>query len=123
MTQRGESNTGAYGVDRLKAVVGDDTELMAQVASAFLQVRPGLQVRLRGAAAAADAKAVADAAHELKGMAGMIGAERLALAAKTLEHAGRGGDRAVFTDPALLAELDAQWEQVTRALEAIAPRS
>jgi HPt (histidine-containing phosphotransfer) domain-containing protein len=122
MTRGGGSDAGAYGVDRLKGVVGDDDQLAAQVAGAFLQVRPELQARLRDAAAAADAAAFAGAAHELKGMAGMIGAERLALAAKTLEQAAKGGNRAAFTDPALLAELADEWERVARVLEAIVPR-
>jgi len=122
MTAVDESGGGAYGVDRLRATIGDDDELLAQVASTFLQVRTGLRARLRDAATVADAAALARAAHELKGMAGMIGAERLSLAAKTLELAGRGGNRAAYTDPALLAELDDEWERVARALEAIAPR-
>jgi HPt (histidine-containing phosphotransfer) domain-containing protein len=123
MTRGSESDAGAYGVDRLKATVGDDDQLAAQVAGAFLQVGPGLHARLRDAATAADAAAFASAAHELKGMAGMIGAERLALAAKTLEQAAKGGNRAAFTDPALLAQLDEEWERVTRVLEAIVPRN
>jgi HPt (histidine-containing phosphotransfer) domain-containing protein len=122
MTGVDGSGGGAYGVDQLLATIGNDNELAAQVASTFLQVRAELRARLRAAAAAEDAVALTNAAHELKGMAAMIGAERLSLAAKTLEQAGRGGNRAAFTDAALLAGLDDEWGRVARVLEALTPR-
>ena len=114
-----DAAAGDYSAAVLRATIGDDAELAAQVAGAFLQVRPDLNARLRSAVAAADATAVANSAHELKGMAAMIGAERLAQSAKALEHAGRAGDRGVFADSGRLARLEDEWERVARVLQAL----
>ena len=119
----GESIDGEFSATALTATIGDDAELIASVAGAFLQVRDDLRVRLNGAVAAADADAVTHAAHELKGMAGMIGASRLAQAARSLEMAGRAGDRAALADPDRLASLEVEWERVARVLQSLLPPS
>ncbi len=117
----GESIEGEFSATALTATIGDDAELIASVAGAFLHVRDDLRARLKGAVAVADADAVTHAAHELKGMAGMIGASRLAQAAKALEMAGRAGDRAALTDTERLARLEVEWDRVARVLQSLLP--
>jgi HPt (histidine-containing phosphotransfer) domain-containing protein len=112
---------GDFTAAVLMATIGDDAELAAGVASVFLQVHDDLHARLRRAVGSADADAVTRAAHELKGMAGMIGASRLAQAAKALEAAGRAGDRAALADAGRLASLEVEWDRVARALRVLVP--
>lgn len=121
MTQAGESMSDEYSVDMLTAVTGAEGELAVQVASAFLTVCPDLRERLRAAVASGDAARVVAAAHELKGMAAMIGAERLSLAAKALEMAGRNGERESYTDTAQLARVEEEWARVAESLQTLMP--
>jgi len=120
----GEPKKEAYSVDQLKAVLGDDSdELAAQIAAAFMTVRDDLQRRLRTAVTAADATAVAAAAHELKGMSAMIGAAQLSMAALTLEEAARTGDRTVYADATRLQAIESRWDQVAQVLQPLLDRA
>jgi len=121
MTQADEAMGNEYSLDMLTAATGAEGELAVQVASTFLRVGPDLRERLHAAVAGADANGVVAAAHELKGMAAMIGAERLSLAAKALEMAGRNGEREFYSDPAPLARIEDEWVCVADTLKALTP--
>jgi HPt (histidine-containing phosphotransfer) domain-containing protein len=68
---------------------------------------------LRRALAVADHKALADAAHELKGSAGTIGAVRVAELCRQLENSARVGVPPEFE---LVDELEVELERANQAL-------
>jgi HPt (histidine-containing phosphotransfer) domain-containing protein len=97
-----------YEIDHLLAVVEQDDELARLVAAQFLALGDSLPERLHAALAACEATAAARVAHEIKGMAAMLGAERLAAAASAVESG------AVTAPP--LAALQEEWRRVGRRL-------
>ncbi len=110
-----------FTLDALKERIGNDMDLAAQIAVAFLQVRGDLGARMRSALAEGDAARISDTAHELKGMAATIGAERLALAAKEIEMAARAADPGVYADPARQRFVEEEWTRVADTLAAVVP--
>ena len=115
-------DAAAFTLEAMKAAIGGDTAFIKQVASAFLEVRPGIAQRLRAAIAAGDPRAAAEAAHELKGMSAMLGAARLAATAAQLEQRARAGDAAALTERALIDDLEGEWHGVTALLQGVADK-
>ncbi len=79
-------------LERLRATVGDDT--FAELVKEFLRDSRRLEQALRDAVAAKDVEAARVSAHELKGLAVLFGAEKLAkLCTKTdLEKASQAAE-------------------------------
>ena len=78
----------------LLATVGGTTSLLAEVVAVFLADAPAMIERLREAARAGDADAVAAAAHALKGSVGLFTEGTAFSSARHLEQIARGGDLA-----------------------------
>lgn len=113
------SGSDAFSREVLKAAVAGNQMLAERVAGAFLTIKPELQSRLSDALTARDLDTAARAVHELRGMAGVMGARRLALAAAAVETG------AADAAPEQLAELQAnlavEWEAVAMVLAAPSP--
>jgi HPt (histidine-containing phosphotransfer) domain-containing protein len=112
-----------FSADALQRAVGGNVELARRVAEAFLRIRPELQARLTGAVRAQDLSAARRAAHELRGMAGMMGAKQLAQTATAIEArtADPQADWASGDAAVLLRDLNTEWEAVVRVLGPLAP--
>ena len=108
------SEGNAFSVDVLRAAVAGNHNLAERVALAFIKIKPELQSRLSDALRARDLPTASRAAHELRGMAGMMGAQQLAQAAAAVEavaHQTQGDGLAQ-----LQANLHAEWDAVAAAL-------
>jgi histidine phosphotransfer protein HptB len=95
----------------------DDGALFNELVEIFLRDTP---LRLRDievALAAGDAIGASRAAHSIKGSGANFGAVRLTAVALQLEQLGKAGDLAAL--PPLRAALDAEFDQVRLALEAL----
>ncbi len=90
----------AEALDRLDG----DEDLLRETLEIFLECVPQMFQDLSSASSAADAQALGNAAHALKGVAANIGAERVRGLAERLERMGR--DETLSDVPNLLAELD-----------------
>ncbi len=97
-------------IAHLLEMVGHDDALARRVAECFLALGNSLPQRLAAALAADQAAAAAQVAHEIKGMAAMLGAQRLAAAAAALEEPARR------SQPPPLAALREEWQRVGRCL-------
>lgn len=82
---------------------GDDEEMLAELLDLLCSSSADDLAKIKAAMAAADAAAMGDAAHSIKGAAASLGVEQLAILAETIEKAGRAGDLdgAVMLVPAL----------------------
>ncbi len=89
-------------------------EAMAELAQLFRTTGQEAVARLRGLADQGGLAEAAQAAHDLKGMAGYWGAERLAHHAQALEQAARDGDLVRLR--ALCAGLDGLWQDTMAAV-------
>ncbi|WP_226427660.1 PAS domain S-box protein [Xanthomonas sp. MWU16-30325] len=78
-------------LDAVLARFGQNRALLARMLDTFDTDRHAMLECLQTALADNDAAACADAAHVLKGTSATLGADRLALAASTLEQDARGG--------------------------------
>lgn len=103
-----------FRLDDLRTAVGGDNALAGRVAVAFINVKVELRDRLTKAARGRDATTLASAAHELKGMASMIGARQLAALAAQLDARARAGD--VGDAESTLSLIEKEWDAVARAL-------
>jgi two-component system sensor histidine kinase/response regulator len=104
-------------VDELLARVWGDRNFMARLVDIFLDELPGRLQAIRAAAAGADATALFDAAHALKGAALNLAAREVAEASQVLEALGREGG-ADGSTPAL-ERLEAAGKRVVLVLEAL----
>ena len=91
-----------------------DEGFLAKLLKTFLDSASGLRVRIRDGAAAADADAVARAAHQLKSSSAQVGAVRLSAVCKDLEAHARAGSLAEVT--ALLESFELEFEVACEAL-------
>lgn len=99
----------------LHVAVGAD--LVVELADIFLSDIPQRLAELRQALGAQDAASFAYVAHTLKGSCGNIGAAHLADLCDALQTAGRASD--LTNADQILAELEAEVEQVSAQLRAI----
>jgi HPt (histidine-containing phosphotransfer) domain-containing protein len=97
-----------YTTDHLLAAVEHDDVLARMVAGQFLALGENLPERLAVALAARDTSAASRLAHEIKGMAAMLGAQRLASAAHAIER-----EVLPASPPTVLLE---EWRRVSRRL-------
>lgn len=93
---------------------GDDEELLAELLDLLRTSAADDLERIKAAAAAGKAGAVADAAHNTKGAAASLGVDSLRRVAHALEEAGRSGNlAAVEPDIAAMAGLIAQLRTIS----------
>ena len=78
----------AVALERL----GDDEELLTELAEVYLDDQDSMMDGLRAAVEAGDAEELARAAHKLKGAASNFCADATVAAALSLEEMGRNGD-------------------------------
>jgi HPt (histidine-containing phosphotransfer) domain-containing protein len=95
--------------------LGDDEELLRELAELFLGDCPKLLQRVAEAVRSGDAEAVRKAAHTLKGSVSNFGAADASRLARQLEEMGRAGDLALSEKTA--AELEAAVQQLRQSLE------
>lgn len=108
------SQGNAFSLDVLRAAISGNHGLAERVAHAFLKIKPELQSRLADALRTSDLQTAARAAHELHGMASIMGATQLAVAAAAME----ASVNSVAADglAQLQANLLAEWDAVVTAL-------
>lgn len=104
------TDASAYEQADMLAAVEGDVQIARLAAQQFLAQGEALPDRLRAALEAGDAVQVARLAHEIKGMASMLGANALAAQAAALEGAPHGL-QAADAEP-----LRREWRAVARVL-------
>jgi PAS domain S-box-containing protein len=99
---------GAGVVDWATALgrVGNDVELLQELARVFLEECPGWMAELRRALAGGDAAGVRRLAHTVKGSLGQFGARTAFDAAQRLEMMGRDGILAVAEEACVVLEAE-----------------
>jgi PAS domain S-box-containing protein len=102
--------------DRRRAleIAGDDVDVFHDLRQSFGEHALAMLARMRSAAEAADADALARAAHSLKGAAGSLALERLAHVAGKVEDRAWGGD--VTDAAASVREVEHELAEGIRAL-------
>lgn len=76
----------------LNNVTQGDDELLADLATMFVQFLPDMEARLRLAVESDDADTLRETAHQLRGRAGYFAAGSVVDLASKLEHNGRRGE-------------------------------
>jgi len=112
------ARAAVFDRDRALEGVGDDSELLKELARIFLEDGPRTLEKLRRAVEDGTAEQVAEAAHALKGSAGVFSAGPAVRAARALERAGRSGD--LVAAPELLSVAENEVRRLVLALEALA---
>jgi CheY-like chemotaxis protein/HPt (histidine-containing phosphotransfer) domain-containing protein len=84
-------------VNVLKALVGDDQDIVREFIQDFRNSTAKITLELRAAAAAKQVMAVVAAAHKLKSAARAVGACALGELCEAIEEKGRAGDSDAFT--------------------------
>ncbi|HYE74386.1 MAG TPA: Hpt domain-containing protein [Blastocatellia bacterium] len=111
------------GIDRQAALelVGEDEELLAELAEIFLETLPEYLTQLREALAKSESHPLERAAHALKGSVGNFCAQRAAQAAFRLEQIGRSGDLSQAADA--LTVLETELKFVVSDLESLSAQA
>jgi PAS domain S-box-containing protein len=112
------SGNGVFDRVRALAAVGEDPELLRELAGIFLQEFPGIFQDIRAAVARGDATGLKCAAHSLKGSVDNFAAAAAFTAALRLEMMGRDGKLA--DAPSALADLERELNRLMPALAALA---
>jgi HPt (histidine-containing phosphotransfer) domain-containing protein len=94
-----------------------EPSLLVEIVSIFLRDAPGRLAAIREAIQTANADALREAAHALKGSAATLGAQQVGELCSQLEQMGREG--ALEAAAGLLPELDAAWRRAERALASV----
>jgi len=102
-------------VTALKALVGDDPELVREFLQDFRASAARIALDLRAACEARQSRAAADAAHKLKSSARAVGAVALSDLCAAMGEKGRADDRDALT--VLLPRFDAEMTRVDDYLE------
>ncbi len=106
-------------LDTLRRLDPDGTaRLLQAIVSAFLLDAPGRLAAVRGAAATGGGHPLEQAAHQLKGAAGNLGAHLVAALCEQLETAGRSN---TDPDPDLLEQLQVELDRAGLALTGALP--
>jgi HPt (histidine-containing phosphotransfer) domain-containing protein len=95
-------------------------EFAQSLLSVFENDLPGYADQIVLKAREGNAKTLAEAAHALKGTAGIIAAEPLRLLAKTIESAGKAGDLTEVTS--LVKQLDSEVQRCLKAIPELRER-
>ena len=120
MSADSDSVLDAMQVAELMALDRGQGAVFAKFVNVFLSGAKDRIVQLRGHAESADASALADAAHALRGASGNLGAVRLSDLCMRIEIAGRRQDMDAAVE--LIALLDAEYALARGALLAAAGR-
>ncbi len=110
----GTSRPRVFDKQRVLSLCNGDPDLAREMADLFLDITGTLVGELRGAVEAADADAVQRVAHTLKGAASNLAGDSLADTARQLM--GLGEQRDLAAAPKILAQLDDDLAQLTKAL-------
>ncbi|MBZ5565031.1 MAG: response regulator [Acidobacteriia bacterium] len=115
-----ESGVDRFDFTGLLARMDGDERLLRKLVGVFLKDCPKLLARLRKAAAAKDGKALAAAAHAVKGAVGNFGAEEILARAREVEALARAGH---YLEARAAAQgLEKETARWADALRKIAPR-
>jgi HPt (histidine-containing phosphotransfer) domain-containing protein len=112
-----ESAIDAEAIAELRAGIGGDEELLAELIDEFLTDSPAQLASLRAALGSGDADEARRTAHMLKGTSRTFGAETLGLLCDEVEAAARAGE--LDAGLARLGGLDAEWARARDALLAL----
>ena len=114
-----QASTSTALIDKAELMenLGDDEELLAQLASTFQATTPKLMTDLRAALAAGDAEGVKQWSHKMAGKFGVFYAHSAVTAARELETIGKSGNLAAA--PAAMATLETQLAAVKAALKSM----
>jgi HPt (histidine-containing phosphotransfer) domain-containing protein len=96
----------------LRESVGGDEAFVKELVDAYLTESPAYLEAVRAAAAANDTAAAVRPAHTLKSSSAAIGAMRVSLLAKRIEHAAREGQ----IDHAAISDMATAWSATVDAL-------
>ena|SRR5579871_3827770 len=113
-----ERKCQAIDVDAALAKVGEDWDLLGELAELFCQECPKLLSVLRRAIAASDAPATRSAAHSLKGSVAVFSANQATALVVRLEDRARAGQLTSAAET--LTELEAELEKVCGDLRLVA---
>jgi CheY-like chemotaxis protein len=102
-------------LQKLRQVVGDDADVLAELIESFLEDAPVLLADLRQALEEGNASGVRMHAHSLKSNSADFGATRLNVLCKELEQRGRNEE--LEGAAALLAEAEHEFARVREALQ------
>ncbi len=112
------SATEILDLEVLKAVVGDEPEVLADFLAEFRQAASGACTALQAALQAGDAQGIASLAHRLKSNARAVGALDLGALSADLEAAGAQEAPAERLE-ALLRQLEGELQRVTRHIDGL----
>lgn len=99
----------------LKEIGGGDAAFVVELITMFHEDSPPRLAGIASDLAKGDGAGVAKNAHSLKGSGANFGAERFKSLAQSIELAGKAGD--LTPVPALLEQLQAEFERVKDALD------
>ena len=111
------ADAGVHDLPAMRALVGDDEDLLNEIVALFLREYPRLMSAIRDAAAARDVRALQFSAHAMKGSIGNMAAPRAYKAAMDLEAVARTGQLAAARDA--VAALDCELSLLHDALAAV----
>ena len=93
---------------RVREASMDDEEFISELLDIFLDDMPRQLELLRRAVESQDAESAAKTAHRMKGSSGNLGADPLSDLCQQMEVSGRNGE----IEPALLNDIDSEWNRV-----------
>jgi HPt (histidine-containing phosphotransfer) domain-containing protein len=106
-------------LDDLVATTGGDPAFLAELIDTYFEDSGTLLPAMRNAVVAGSAEQLRRAAHSLKSNSASFGAQELTLLCRELEEQGRAGSLGGAADR--LAQVEAEYDRVRRALEAARP--
>lgn len=101
-------------VECLRAQVGDDADVIANLLDDYRRLTPRLVAEIRDALQTGHIRQAAEAAHSLKSSSRSVGAMRFSGLCESLERVGRAGDAA--NAKAIFLGLETEWVRVDRFL-------
>lgn len=106
-------------LNNLLAMLDGDTAFLGEMIDEYFNDTPKLLATMRQALTAQDAASLRRSAHTLKSNSANFGALTLSAQCKELEELGRIG--ALDTAPGLVAQIEAEYDKVKPALQALRP--
>jgi CheY-like chemotaxis protein/HPt (histidine-containing phosphotransfer) domain-containing protein len=110
----GEPVLDAAALEKLRAMLGGDAAIFAELVNSFLEDSPKVMAQLREAVQQGDSANVRLNAHTLKSNAADFGASRLHALCKQLEAMGKQGNLEGTSE--LLEQAEAEYQNVIEAL-------